>query len=47
MAHGVCWGGGGKVEDMVGNTSQENRGIWMFIFPDRENTGNLPKIFKI
>ena len=22
------------------------QGIWMFIFPDRENTGNLPKNIK-
>ena len=26
--------------------AQGKQGIWMFIFPDRENTGNLPKILK-
>ena len=25
---------------------QGKQGIWMFIFPDRENTGNLPKNIK-
>ena len=24
-------------------TAQGEQGIWMFIFPDRENTGNSPK----
>ena len=28
-------------------TAQGKPGIWMFIFPDRENTGNLPKILKL
>ena len=28
-------------------TAQGKQGIWTFIFPDRENTGNLPKILKI
>ena len=27
-------------------TAQGKQGIWMFIFPDRENTGNLPKNIK-
>ena len=27
-------------------TAQGKQGIWMFIFPDRENTGNLPKSIK-
>ena len=26
--------------------AQGKQGIWMFIFPDRENTGNLPKNIK-
>ena len=26
---------------------QGEQGIWKSIFPDRENTGNLPKILKI
>ena len=28
-------------------TAQGKQGIWKSIFPDRENTGNLPKILKI
>ena len=28
-------------------TVQGKQGIWKSIFPDRENTGNLPKILKI
>ena len=28
-------------------TAQGKQGIWKSIFPDRENTRNLPKIFKI
>ena len=28
-------------------TAQGKQGIWSSIFPDRENTGNLPKILKI
>ena len=27
-------------------TAQGKQGIYMFIFPDRENTGNLPKNIK-
>ena len=27
-------------------TAQGKPGIWMFIFPDRENTGNLSKNIK-
>ena len=27
-------------------TAQGKQGIWMFIFQDRENTGNLPKNIK-
>ena len=34
-------------DDMVRvATAQGKQGIWMFIFPDRENTGNLPKNIK-
>ena len=28
-------------------TAQRERGIWIFIFPDRENTGNFRKQLKI
>ena len=28
-------------------TAQGKQGIWKSIFPDRENTGNLPKILKM
>ena len=28
-------------------TAQGKQGTWKSIFPDRENTGNLPKILKI
>ena len=27
-------------------TTQGKQGIWMYIFPDRENTGNLPNNIK-
>ena len=39
----VClWTGSDRVA-----TGQGKQGIWKSIFPDRENTGNLPKEIKI
>ena len=50
-----CWGQGEKLgNNCIYNlrskiriaTEQRKKGIWMLVFPDRENAGNLPKILK-
>ena len=36
----------GPGKALQGGTAQGKQGFWMFIFPDRENTWNLPKNIK-